>query len=271
MDTENENIILHDTNESINIQNPLSEVLSNDDWSDIENIRSIYSSIFQNVNQSNRSFDISDRISALVYWSQFSSERALKLVHFFQQIDEFENLNGDDRFTLIKYNLLPLFLIQKCLYYNPITGTFIGRNNEDPTKRRQFFALCYGDSGIRETYRNLIRSFSIITEQDSTLINLILVILLFSKGLSMSEDEPILNDVLAVNRAQSHYTRLTWNYLIYRYGEKKTFTQFTQIMWEISRIQSFTKYFRDFFRIEIQSTDILERFAPLMQAVLNIA
>jgi len=264
MDTEN------DPNELLNRENPLSVGLSIEDWSDIESIRSIYLSIFENLNECNRSFDISDRKSALVYWSKFSSERALKLINFFQQIDEFENLNGDDKFTLIKYNLLPLFLIQKCLDYNTITGKFNGRNNEDPTKRRQFFSLCYGNSGIRETYRDLMRSFSIITEQDSTLINLILIILLFSKGLSMNEDEPILNDVLTVNQAQSYYTRLTWNYLIYKYGEKKTFVLFTQLMWQIKRIQSFTKHFRDFFRIEIQSPDILERFAPIMQAVLNI-
>lgn len=270
MDAENDNTVLNDTIESNSIQSTSSESLSIEDWSDIESVRSNYSSIFENENRSRRCYDTSDRISALITWSEFASERAISLINFFQQIDEFENLNSDDRFILIKYNLLTLFLIQKCLHYNPLTGRFNNKNNDDLFKRRQFFTLCYGTSGIRETFMNLIRSFSAITEQDSTLIYLILIILLFSKGLSMSENESILNDGLAVNRAQSHYTRLTWNYLIYKQGEKKTFQQFTQIMAEIERIQSFTKHYRDFFRSEIQSNDISERFAPLMQAVLNI-
>jgi hypothetical protein len=271
MDTENDNTVQHDMNRSNDIKMELSQGLSIEDWSDIESIRSSYSSIFQNQTKSHRSYEISDRITALITWSEFASERAMKLIHFFQQIDEFENLNVDDRFTLVKYNLLPLFLIQKCHCYDPLTGKFANRSNEDASKRRQFFALCYGSSGIRETYLNFIRSFSMITDYDSTLINLILVMLLFSKGLSMSENEPILNDVLAVNKAQSHYARLTWNYLLYKHGEKKTLKQFTQIMGNIARIQSFTKYYRDFFRSEIQCAELLERFAPLMQAVLNIA
>ncbi|CAF1163507.1 unnamed protein product [Rotaria sp. Silwood1] len=270
MDTNNDNPVSHDKTDLNRKLRTSSQSISIEDWSDIESIRSSYSSIFQNHNSLCRSFDTSDRNSALISWSQFASQTALKMIKFFQQIDEFESLNDDDRFTLIKYNLLPLYMIQKCLNYNPLTGTFVNRNNEDVLKRRQFFALCYGTSGIREKFMSLIRSFSKVTEQDSILLNLLLVILLFSKGLSMSENEPTLNDELAVNRAQSHYTKLTWNYLVHKQGEKKTSKQFTQILTEIERLQSFTKYFREFFLTQTKSTDTLERFAPLMQAVLNV-
>jgi hypothetical protein len=270
MDTDNDDTLSNGNGQSNGIQSTLSEDLSIEDWSDIENVRSIFLSIFQKRCSSRKSYDASDRISALVSWSKFASERALKLINFFQHIDEFENLNGDDRFTLIKYNLLPLFLIQKCLCFDPITGTFINAKQEDASKRNQFFTLCYGTSGIRETHLSLVRSLSIVTEQDTTLVSLLLIILLFSKGLSMSENEPLLNDVLAVNRAHSHYTKLMWNYLLYKQGEKKTYKQFIQLMREIARIQSFTQSFRDFFRTQIQSTDALERFEPLMQALLNI-
>ncbi|CAF3451964.1 unnamed protein product, partial [Rotaria sp. Silwood2] len=197
MDTDNDNFISHNKTELNRKVSTSGRSISIEDWSDIESIISSYSSIFQNQYSLCRSFDISDRKSALIYWSEFASQRALKLINFFQEIDEFENLNSDDRFTLIKYNLLSLYLIQKCLNYNPLTGTFINRKNEDVLKRRQFFALCYGTSGIRESFMSLIRSFSKVTEQDSILINLLLVVLLFSKGLSMNETEPELNDELA--------------------------------------------------------------------------
>lgn len=266
MDTENFNNI-NETN------NQLYSVLSIEDWSEIQNICSIYKSIFVNENRTCRSYETSDRKSVIVTWSELASERSLQIINFCQQIDEFENLNSDDRFTLIKYNLLSLFLIQKTLLYNPTTKNFNSKTNDNNAiKRRQFFLMFYGASGIRENYLNLIDSFSIATEQDSTLIYLVLIILLFTKGLSMSENENILNDALSVNRAQSHYTKLIWNYLLNKYGdEKKTIQQYIQIMQQIERIQLHTKYFRDYFRTQTQSEDILDRIAPLMQAVLNIS
>lgn len=271
METDNNEIVFHDDIDSNEIQISTSENLSIEDWSDIEHIQLIYSSIFENENLSYVKFDTSDRISALISWSEFASQKALKLIDFFKQIDEFEKLNSDDRFILIKYNLLPLYLLQKCLRFNLLTGTFVNIKDEDRLKRRQFFRLCSGTSGIRESFLNLMKSLSIVTEQDSILINLLLIILLFSKGLSMNEDEPLLNDMLTVNQAQSHYIKLTWNYLIYKKGQEKTTKQFIKLLTEISRIQSTTRQFKEFFRLEFQSTDTLDRLAPLMYAVLNIA
>jgi hypothetical protein len=267
MDTDDDNINQTKYN---NIESQLSEDLSIEDRLDIENIRSNYSLIFEINNVPYCKFDLSDQISALISWSEFASEKSLKLIQFFQQIEEFENLNNDDRFTLIKYNLLTLYIIQKCCYYNPLTGRFGNGNSEESFKRRQFFRLCYGESGIRESFKDLIHSLSSIIEQDSTLIKLLLIILLFSKGLSMNENETILNDELAVNRAQSHYIRLIWNYLVSKQGQIKACKQMTQLMREIGRIQTYTKHYREFFHAQIQSRDALERFAPLMQAVLNI-
>lgn len=250
----------------------ISSGLSIEDWSEIEHVRLSYSSTFENQKPECRSYETPDKKTVMVTWSEFSSERALKIINFCQQIDEFENLNKDDQFTLIKYNLLSLFFIQKSLLFNPITGKFNSRiNDNNAIKRREFFRLFYGASGIRENYLNLLQSFSSVAEQDSTLIYLIMIILLFTKGLSMSENETILNDVISVNNAQSHYLKLIWNYLLYKYGEKKTIQKFIDIIRQIERIQLHTKYFRDYFRNETQSEDIADRIAPLMQAILNIA
>lgn len=271
MDTDDDNIVSNDNLQLNTMQNSPYAGLSIEDWSEIENVRSSYSSIFPNGTPSCNSFDTSDRTSALICWSEFASQRSLKLINFFQQIDEFEHLNSDDRFTLIKYNLLPLYVVHRSTFYNLLTGTFENSSTEDVLKRRQFFLLCYGTSGIRESYKDLICSFSALAEQDRTTTNLILIILLFSKGLSMSENEPLLNDSSSVNKAQSHYITLLWNYLVYKYGEFKTTKQFAQLLRQMMKLQSYTKLHREFFRKENQSTDMLERLAPLMQSVLNIA
>jgi hypothetical protein len=264
MDTDNE----YETN---SVRSTSSEGLSIDDWSDIEHIRSSYLSIFENVNISFGSYEAPDRVSAIISWSEVVSERSIKLINFFRQIEEFENLNSDDRFILIKYNIFPLYIIQRSSYFDRSTGTFINGSNVDPLKRRQFFSLMYGTSGIRENFKSLMFSLSSVTEQDPTLMYLLIIILLFSKGLSMSEDEPQLNDQLSVNRAQFHYIRLTWNYLLYKQGERKTSQQFIKLMGEIEKLQSYTKAIRKYFHTQNQSTDVLERLAPLMQTVFNIS
>jgi hypothetical protein len=61
--------------------------------------------------------------------------------------------------------------------------------------------LCGESYETSEIWVNLIRSLIGITEQDQVLISLLLIILLFSPGLSANEDEPLLRDSLSVYRA----------------------------------------------------------------------
>ena len=95
----------------------LLETLCVKDWVSIQTIRSSFLSIFQSPNLQCFSCDIVDHASALISWSAFANQMALDLITFFRQIDEFEGLNGDDRFILIKYNLLSLFILRKCFHY----------------------------------------------------------------------------------------------------------------------------------------------------------
>ena len=117
---------------------------------------------------------------------------------------------------------------------------------------------------------NLFRSLVKVTEQDPTLIALLLTSLIFTKGLSMSEDEPSLNDSLTAHRAQSYHVKLLWNYMVNKQGEIATTKQFSQMLTHIFRIQSAAKQFRNFFSSQLISSDTLDKITPLMQAVLHI-
>jgi len=262
----------------INHQVPLIEnerkELSIEDWLTIETIRSNYLLIFENRPNADHLFESPDRASALINWSQFASERAMKLIEFLRQIDLFEHLNPNDKFILIKYNLLFLYFIQKSHNYDPLTRTFGNRqliNNEDILKRRQFWQLIYGASGIREYFKSLIHSFTTATENDSKLIYLIMLILIFSKGLSMNEHEPILNETFNVFKSQCFYVELIWNYLVSKNGEIKAIKQFIEIIQQIHRIQSYSIHFRNYLQTTIPTKKTLEHFAPLMQSVLDIS
>jgi hypothetical protein len=67
----------------------------------------------------------------------------------------------------------------------------------------------------------------------------------------MNEQEPLLNDSLAVHRAQCYYTKVLWNHLISLEDEVQACRHFTQLIAVIFRIQSASKASRDFFSCSI--------------------
>jgi hypothetical protein len=83
---------------------------------------------------------------------------------------------------------------------------------------------------------NLILSLVEIIKQDSTILSLLSVILIFSPGLSMNQLEPLLKDSLAVNRTQSYYAKVLWNYLVGQSGEDQAGLYFSRLLLLIFRI-----------------------------------
>jgi hypothetical protein len=267
----NENNEPHENSDSDQMEEILFDTLSVEHWIQTENVRSLFLSMCHSDNMQCPFKDVQDRVSGLIAWSKMANQMALCFINFFRQIDEFQGLHVDDRFILIKYNLLPLFPIMKCYHYKLIGDCCSMEDNEEVKRDDQFFILCDNSLDIRETFISKVISLVQVTEQDPTMLSLLLIILLFSQGLSMSEDEPPLKDSLAVNRAQFHYTELLWQYLVNKWDVIEASRRFTQLFYVIIRIQSAAKRFREFFRVQLIKTDTVDKIAPLMQSVLHIS
>jgi hypothetical protein len=251
----------------------LFETLSVEDWVTIQNVRFSFLTVVQGEYNTcpPPPSATSDPASFLIFWSHSVNGIILRFIDFFRQIDEFEGLNADDRFTLIKYNLLPLFPICKCFYFKSINDIHpkeddIEKNNECHSSRSSGLS-----DEIRNKFKDLVISLITVTEQDPTLLSLLAATLIFSQGLSLSEDEPSLKDALAVNRAQSFYTKLLWKYLVNKYGEVQVCIKFTQLLSVIFKMQSAAKMFRDFFRVQLATPDTVSQLEPLIKTVLNIS
>lgn len=141
---------------------------------------------------------IGDPDSAIMSFLQSTDQTAFRFINYFRQINEFENLNADDRFILMKYNLLPAFPIHKCLNYRPENHYLSTEDNEQSIRFRQFFNLFDESNIVRDLLIKLVTSLVKFTEQDPKIISFFLIIIVFSPNLSMNENEPILNDSLAV-------------------------------------------------------------------------
>ena len=271
IDKDDANIILDNDTDSNEIENISLQPLITGDWTEIQNIRSSFLSIWPDGKTDHPYYDVSDRSSALISWSQMANQIALRFINFFRQIDEFESLHADDRFILIKHNLFPIFPISKCYNYRPMKGTPSCEESEQEIKRRRFYTLYFEWNGIGDLFLNLALSLVELTEQDPVLLSLLLAILIFTQGLSMSEDEPALKDSLAVCRAQLHYTRLLWNYMVNKQGETETCKNFTKLLTLTFEMQSVTKAHRDFFRAHLSSPNDVDQIEPLMRAVMHIS
>jgi hypothetical protein len=271
MDEKDDNSLLDEINGLNEMEDLSLETLSFEDWATIESVRSLFSPLLQSETCLCSSIGLSDHATALISWSQMANQIALQWINCFRQIDEFESLDGDDRFILIKFNLLSVSPVLKCFSYKIINDCCWHDNNEQAEKNCQFFPICGPSDGIQETFINLVLSLVEITEQDTTILSLLLTVLLFSQRLSMNEDEPPLKDALAVYRAQSHYTKLLWNYFVHKYGEIQACKHFTRLLTIIFRIQSASKSIREFFRAQFLTSNIGDTVAPLIQSVLHIS
>lgn len=246
-------------------------LMAAEDWLTIENVRSAFVSFIGTDHIQCACVDVSNLSSALISLSQFFHQNTLRFINFFRQINEFDHLHSDDRFVLIKYNIFPLFLISKCFYYKPINDCCSDGDNEEAVRHRRFFTLCGCSTDIRDAFVKIVLSLVQLTEQDPGVLSLLVAILIFSRGLSMNEEEPLLKDLSTVNQAQCHYTRLFWNYLVHRHGEFQAVQRFIRLLALILRIQLFAKLLREFLRSRYMTSDMADRIAPLMQAALNIS
>lgn len=249
----------------------LFETLSVDDWLAVENIRTAFLSVFEKFRMNYSSVDLSSPSSSLITWSQCFNEIALRFIEFYRHIDEFEQINADDRFTLIKYNLFSIYALCECFNFESSDNYCLYNENEIPEQHLQTLNLWGASNSMGESIMTILGLLLRLSEGDPIFLILLIIILIFTQGLSMNEREPPLNDPFSVGQAQIRYTILLWNYLINKRGESKATEQFIQLTNIILRIQSETKKFQDFFRLQISASDDVEQISPLLQSVLHIS
>ena len=265
-------ITFADDIQSHGVEGALFGTLSIEDWITIQSLQSTFVSVFHlPTAQCTKHIDFSDRASALITWSEFGNKIALRFLDFFRQINEFQGLLIEDRLILTKYNLLPVFPICKCYNLKFADDSCLSESSEEAEKHRRFFKLLDAPPTVSETFRDVVLSLVDVTGQDPTLLSLLLIILILTPGLSMCEEEPPLTDPLGVNQVQCHYTKILWNYLVNQLGEFGACQRFSQLLTVILRLQSRHQVLRLFFREQIVKANTVDKLAPLMQSVLNIA
>lgn len=194
----------------------------------------------------------------------------IRLLTFFKQIPEFNQLNVDDKVTLIKFNLLPLLCINCTLSYKIETDQIVETESDVPWDS-SIIQEVYGYDGYLQM-RKIFESFVNIAQYDQRIIQLVLITLILTKGFSTGdgEMEPILNNGLAVYRAQNYYTELLWKYIETVHGPEKAISICSQLITHFITWQKLHKKLRDNVERNLLSAD-MNGLLPLMKSLFHIA
>jgi hypothetical protein len=193
----------------------------------------------------------------------------IRLLAFFKQIPEFDQLNVEDKVTLIKFNLLPLLCISCTLSYKIETDQIVEVDSDVPWDSSVIQEV-YGYEGYLQM-RKIFESFVYIAKYDQKIIQLALITLILTKGFStgIAEYEPILNDGMAVYRAQNFYTELLWKYIETVHGAEKAVHIWGKLVTHFITWQTLHKKLRDNVQRNLISTDMNE-LLPLMKTVFHL-
>ena len=197
------------------------------------------------------------------------SVSAMRLLTFFKQIPEFNELAVDDRVTLIKYNLKPLFMLNNTLSYNSETNQ-VKETDSDVPWNDVLFEKVHGTEIFRRV-KKIFESFVRIAQYDQRIIQLALIVMIFTRSFSADSDasEPILNDGIAVYRAQNYYTELLWRYMETVHGSEKSTYIFNELIAHFISWQTLEKELRSSVRRHLTTTDRNE-LLPIMKSLLHM-
>ncbi|CAF4453399.1 unnamed protein product, partial [Adineta steineri] len=97
---------------------PPRALLSTEDLQRVETIQNSYEQRIELAARDGLPWNPSIYATTFLQHINSRSVPAMRLLSFFRQIPEFNELNVDDKVTLIKYNLMPLVILNNTLSYN---------------------------------------------------------------------------------------------------------------------------------------------------------
>jgi hypothetical protein len=197
------------------------------------------------------------------------SVSALRLVSFFKQIPEFNELDVHDRVILIKYNLHPLGILNCTLSYNMETDAIMETDSDAPWNSSITIKV-HGDE-IYRRIKKVFDSFARIAQYDQRIIQLALIIFVLTTSFSAKggSSEPIFNDIMAIYRAENNYTELLWKYLQTIHGNDKAIHIFKELVTHFITWQMLQEYISRRVPNVLTATEMNE-LLPIMKSLLQL-
>ena len=164
---------------------------------------------------------------------------------------------------------MPLVILNGALNYRDDVGQVLEVEQDVPWNMMAMQEF-YGNEICLQIEQNFQR-FLRIAQYDRKIMLLALVILIFTPATPIDVDTavPLLNDNLAVYRAQSHYAELLWKYVETVHGSKQTVRTFRELVSNFIAWRSMDNDIRNSIRHALSPSDV-DGMIPLMKSLLNL-
>ena len=202
---------------------------------------------------------------------------ALRMITFFKLTPEFNVrffilirkkkflffLHEDDRFALIKHNLLGVLYLHFCICIDTDSEIY-----HEPNTSSDF---CYHASELRRYSNEVYRETMIFTKEiqnicsfDHFILKLAMLIMIFSKGFDLNEPNWLQPE--EIFQAQNVYVNLLWKYLDARFGSHQTPSRFSRLIFSCMKAQILGRKTKEAVSKLNVSNDHL---APIMQSIIS--
>ena len=253
-------------------------MLTEADWSCLNNLRNSYLLASKSSPSASSVLSLElapDKMSAFMNTIDIQNFTAVRLINFIREVPEFTQLNENDRLILVKYNLTVLFVISHSLKFDPkreLCYDFDTADVASPAAEafalhcKSLFILCYGYEFNRAVV-DLLHTLVNLVNQDPIVVQLLMLIAIFSKGLSADDSqEPVLNDFRSVLDAQSKYIDLLFRYLLEGSTYEAVIIKMTRITEVLLKIQKIWRDFHQYVKSKVDLTYV----NPLMRSLLHL-
>jgi len=192
---------------------------------------------------------------------------SMRLITYFKQIPEFQQLDEDEQVYLVKLNLLSICFIHSLYIYDPRTDSYHEQDTSDPlfsgkdwikTLNKQFHLE------MKQLRNDLIDIF----QMDNIIIKLFFLILLFSHTISSKQSSLcLLTDIdsLSIFKAQNVFTDLAYRYCLYQYGPYRTPMLFARYLSKLTKIQQLVDEIKHTIHDYMDTTQL----SPLTQSIVQ--
>ena len=191
-----------------------------------------------------------------------------RLITFWKLNPEFISLNEHDKLILIKYHTFPLIFIRSALLYDPVTDSYHDQGTDDCVFDNKDLIRCMSLHQYQQTTR-CICQVQIAAQNDSIIVQLLLLINLFSKGSSIctfcNEAEPIAHNIVSILHRQNFFVDLLWKYLEDKYGSTKTIDIWLKLV--LVTNESYLQAYNTRSNY-IENDPVADQLVPLMQSVI---
>ncbi|CAF1343840.1 unnamed protein product [Adineta steineri] len=199
----------------------------------------------------------------------------IRIINFLRLIPEFESLCEDDRLALAKYNIIPLLCLHDILVfdrktellYNTTELTTLSSN--DKSFAYHYKSLCYLFYGYERmnNYISYIHTIINLIDNDTMIIQLLMLILIFLKGTTVNDEQLwLLSNPQNVFNAHLKYVDLLFRYLMDKFSFDIAVIKMIRLVENIFKLQATSQDFQQTIKRDASTVEI----HPLMKTLLGM-